>query len=39
MLQWYPCFLQCGNNIVEFGEECDGNSIKGQTCEDVQGYM
>lgn len=23
----------CGNNIVEFGEDCDGSALDGQTCE------
>lgn len=27
----------CGNNIVEYGEDCDGSALDGQTCES-QGY-
>lgn len=27
----------CGNNIVEYGEDCDGSALDGQTCESL-GY-
>lgn len=27
----------CGNNIVEYGEDCDGSALDGQTCES-RGY-
>lgn len=27
----------CGNNIVEYGEDCDGSALDGQTCES-QGF-
>jgi len=26
---------ECGNNIVESGEECDGTSLNGKTCSDL----
>lgn len=31
------CKLECGNNILQQGEVCDGNDLDGQTCDSVVG--
>jgi len=33
----YPSVVNCGNNIVEPGEQCDGDDINFATCENVIG--
>jgi hypothetical protein len=30
---------ECGNNIAEIGEQCDGSDLRGQTCNSLFGFI
>ncbi len=30
---------ECGNNVIESGEECDGTAVHGKTCSDVNAAL
>lgn len=31
--------LDCGNGVIDDGEECDGNELGGMTCGDLEGFQ
>ena len=32
-----PTYAECGNGIIDDGEDCDGENLGGATCESVMG--